>query len=102
MRGSNLIAEPRLLFESNKVMTMPAFKTWLIENQVLLIALAGQALIAIIYMVNLEARVSTLEVRGSPHLTVIDNRLTVLESQTKDNKESIDRIVGIMTKSLGK
>ena len=81
---------------------MPEFKTWLRENQVLLIALAGQALIAVIYMVNLESRVSTLEIRGSPHLAVIDNRLTVLESQTKDNKESIDRVVAIMTKSLGK
>lgn len=81
---------------------MSQFKTWLVENQVLLIALAGQALIAVVYMVNLESRVSTLEIRGSPHLAVIDNRLTVLESQTKDNKESIDRVVAIMTKNLGK
>jgi chaperonin cofactor prefoldin len=51
--------------------------------------------------VRLETRVSTLETRGSPHLSTIDNRLTVLESQTKDNKEAIDRIVAIMTKRLG-
>ena len=73
---------------------------WFKSNQGLVIALAGQAIIAGIYMVNLEARVSTLETRGSPHLSTIDNRLTVLESQTKANKESIDRIVDTMTKKL--
>ena len=65
---------------------------WFKDNQPLAIALAAQAIVAGIYMVNLEARVSTLETRGSPHLGVIDNRLTVLESQTENNKESIDRI----------
>jgi uncharacterized coiled-coil protein SlyX len=74
---------------------------WLKENQALVLALLAQAIVAGIYMVNLEARVSTLEIRGSPHLSTIDNRLTVLESQTKDNKEAIDRVVAIMTKRLG-
>ena len=88
---------------------MTELKSWFKENQTLVYFLIAQA-IAIAsaglgftsYMVRLETRVSTLEVRGSPHLNVIDNRLTVLESQTKDNKESIDRIVGIMTRELGK
>jgi hypothetical protein len=75
-------------------------KSWLKENQMLIIGLIGQAIIGGIYMVNLEARVSTLEVRGSPHLGVVDNRLTVLESQTRDNKEAIDRVVAVMTKRL--
>ena len=75
-------------------------KSWFKQNQVLVVALIGQAIVAGIYMVNLEARVSTLETRGSPHLADINTRLTVLEGQTKDNKEAIDRIVGVMTKEL--
>jgi hypothetical protein len=54
-----------------------AVTNWFKENQVLIIGLIGQAIVAGIYMVNLEARVSILEVRGSPHLQIIDNRLTV-------------------------
>ena len=71
---------------------------WFKENQGLAIALIGQAIIAGIYMVNLEARVSTLEVRGSPHLNLVDNRLTLLESQTNSNKERLDRLVDKATK----
>ena len=71
---------------------------WFRDNQVLAIALAGQAIIAGIYMVNLEARVSTLETRGSPHLGVIDNRLTVLESKTENNRDAIERIKDKLTK----
>jgi hypothetical protein len=52
------------------------------------------------YMVNLENRVATMETRGSPHLAVVDNRLTVLESQTKENKERLERVVDVMTKRL--
>ena len=71
---------------------------WFKDNQPLAIALIAQAIVAGIYMVNLEARVSTLEVRGSPHLGVIDNRLTVLESKTAANAERIDRLVDKATK----
>ena len=75
-------------------------KGWFKENQVLVIGLVGQAVIAGVYMVNLEARVSTLEDRGSPHLGEINTRLTVLEGKTSDNKEAIDRVVAVMTKEL--
>jgi hypothetical protein len=75
-------------------------RSWLKENQMLVIGLIGQATIAGIYMVNLEARVSTLENRGSPHLTVIDNRLTVLESLTKENKDRLEKVTDIMTRKL--
>jgi hypothetical protein len=86
---------------------MTTARSWLKENQTLVYFLIAQA-IAIgaatlsmtAYMVRLETRVATLETRGSPHLQVIDNRLTVLESQTKDNKEAIDRIVAVMTRKL--
>jgi hypothetical protein len=88
---------------------MTLARSWFKENQTLvyfLIAQAiaiGAAVISIVaYSVRLETRVTTLEVRGSPHLAVIDNRLTVLESQTRSNKDSIERIVDVMTRELGK
>ena len=65
---------------------------WFKENQALAIALITQALIFGGYIVSLEGRTSILETRGSPHLGIIDNRLTVLESKTENNKESIDTI----------
>jgi hypothetical protein len=86
---------------------MTELKTWVRANSTLVYFLIAQA-IAIgaavlsmtVYMTNLEARVVTLEVRGSPHLGDINNRLTVLESKTSDNKEALDRIVTIMTREL--
>ena len=72
-------------------------KSWIKENYFL-----GGLVIAIFsvtaYVVKLETRITTLETRGSPHLQVIDNRLTVLESLTKTNKESIEKIVDKLTK----
>lgn len=73
---------------------------WLKENQALVILLVGQAIVGGIYLVNLEARVSILENRGSPHLGIIDNRLTVLESLTKENKERLEKITDVMTRRL--
>jgi hypothetical protein len=79
---------------------MSTVASWFKDNQVLIIGLIGQAIIAGIYMVNLEARVNTLEVRGSPHLAEINNRLTVLEKLTESNKDSLDRIKDVMTRKL--
>ena len=80
-------------------------RSWLKENQTLVYFLIAQAIAAgtvlvslIAYSVRLEARVATLEVRGSPHLNVIENRLTLLESQMRSNKESVERIVDKLTK----
>jgi hypothetical protein len=88
---------------------MNTVKSWFHENHALVYFLVAQGLAigtAVLsitaYMVRLETRVNTLEVRGSPHLAVIDNRLTVLESRTESNKESIDRIVEVMTRELNK
>ena len=88
---------------------MTSARTWFKENATLVYFLIAQAIAigaAVLsitaYSVRLETRVATLETRGSPHLAIIDNRLTVLESQTENNKESIDRIKDIMTKDLGK
>lgn len=84
-------------------------RSWFHDNQTLIYFLIAQAIAigaAVLsmtaYMVRLETRVSTLEVRGSPHLNVIDNRLTVLESETKSNDERLDKIVEVMTRELGK
>jgi hypothetical protein len=84
-------------------------KSWFQDNQTLVYFLLAQAIaigtvaVSIIaYSVRLETRVNILEVRGSPHLAEINNRLTVLESQTQNNKQSIDRIVEIMTRELMK
>jgi hypothetical protein len=86
---------------------MTAIKGWIKDNATLVYFLIGQAvaigaavLSMTAYMVKLETRVATLEVRGSPHLADINTRLTVLEGHTKDNKEAIDRIVGVMIKEL--
>jgi hypothetical protein len=82
-------------------------KSWVKANATLVYFLIAQAIAigaAVLsmtaYMVRLETRVATLETRGSPHLSTIDNRLTVLESQTKANKDSVDRIVDVMTRKL--
>jgi hypothetical protein len=82
-------------------------KSWFSENQTLVYFLIGQliagsaAVLSITaYMVRLEARTATLETRGSPHLSTIDNRLTVLESRTETNASSITRIIDVMTKKL--
>jgi uncharacterized coiled-coil protein SlyX len=54
------------------------------------------------YMVKLEARVDTLEVRGSPHLAEINNRLTVTEKETEANEQRLNRVIEVMTRELGK
>jgi uncharacterized coiled-coil protein SlyX len=82
-------------------------KAWVRNNSTLVYFLIAQAIAIgtvgvsmISYMVRLETRVATLETRGSPHLSTIDNRLTVLESKTTENKDRLERIVDVMTKKL--
>jgi hypothetical protein len=82
-------------------------KTWMRDNSTLIyfliaqaIAIASAGLAFTSYMVRLETRVSTLEVRGSPHLNVIDNRLTVLEATTKENKDRLEKVTDVMTRRL--
>jgi uncharacterized coiled-coil protein SlyX len=86
---------------------MTVARSWLKDNSTLVYFLIAQAIALgaagasmLAYSVRLETRVTTLEIRGSPHLQVIDNRLTVLESKTTENKRSIDRVVDVMTKEL--
>jgi uncharacterized coiled-coil protein SlyX len=86
---------------------MTAARSWLRENQTLVYFLVAQAiaigaavLSVTAYMVRLETRVSTLEIRGSPHLAEINNRLTVLEKETERNTARLERIIDVMTKEL--
>jgi hypothetical protein len=79
--------------------------SWFRENSVLVTFLIGQALTVgaalaslIAYSARLESRVHTLETRGSPHLERIDNRLTALESRTKENGDRLERIVDVLTR----
>ena len=88
---------------------MTAIKSWFQENSTLIyfliaqsIAIAAAGIRIIAYLVRVETRVTTLEIRGSPHLEKIGGRLTVLESQTQSNKASIERIVDVMTRDLGR
>lgn len=78
-------------------------QSWISQNHFLVaqaIASAAAVISLVIYMTNLESRLSTLEIRGSPHLSEINNRLTVLESTTKDNKERLQKVTDVMTREL--
>ena len=86
---------------------MTEFKSWFRDNSTLVYFLIAQAFAligggawALSYMTTLENRVATMETRGSPHLSEINTRLTVLEGQTKDNKDSLERIKDVMTRKL--
>lgn len=79
-------------------------KSWIKENTSLVVFLVAQLLAmgagaaaVIAYSVKLETRVSIMETRGAEYtaarLGKIDERLTVLEQNIKDNKERIDRIL---------
>jgi uncharacterized coiled-coil protein SlyX len=88
---------------------MTSVKSWFHDNQALVyflvaqgVAIGAAVLSITAYMVELEARVNTLEVRGSPHLAEINNRLTVTEKETEANKASLNRIIDVMTRELGK
>lgn len=93
-------------------------KSWVKENATLVYFLIAQTIAltsGLAYIVNwkadLESRVHILEVRGSPHLAEINNRLTVTEKETQANTDRfeaeriridkrIDEIVRIMTRDL--
>jgi hypothetical protein len=81
------------------------FKSWFQENHTLVYFLIGQAIALgaalaslIAYSVRLETRVSTLETRGSQHIEKIESRLIAVESQSRSNKERIERLVDAATR----
>lgn len=82
-------------------------KGWLRENATLVYFLLAQAAALVSlsfwglsYMVQLEARVSALETRGSSHVAEINNRLTVTERETDANRRSLERIIEVMLREL--
>ena len=88
-------------------MMVETAKTWLRENSTLvyfliaqLIGIGAAVLSMTAYMTRLEARVGTLEIRGSPHLAEINNRLTTTEKRDGRQPGTLDRMVGVMTTEL--
>lgn len=79
-------------------------RSWIKENTSLVVFLGAQiiamgagAAAIIAYSVKLETRVHIMETRGAEYtvsrMNGFDQRITVLESMIKDNKERIDRIL---------
>jgi len=79
-------------------------KNWLTEHSTVVSFLVLQGIALLTYAVRLETRVAILETRGAPYtverLAGIDNRLTVLETTTTQNKERLDVVIDVMTREL--
>jgi len=87
--------------------------SWFKENSTLALFLIGQliamgagATTLLAYSVKLETRVHTMETRGAEYTVArmeeMKMRITVLEQHIKQNEYSINRIIAIMTRDLGK
>jgi hypothetical protein len=88
-------------------------KSWFGQNQALVLFLGAQAVAVgtaaaaiLAYSVRLETRVSIMETRGAEYTVArmqeMQQRITVLEQMIKTNEHSINRIIAIMTRDLGK
>lgn len=70
------------------------------------IAIGAGAASVLAYMVKLETRVHIMEHRGAEYtvsiIAEIKKRLTEVEGHIKNNERSIDRIIDVMTRELGK
>jgi formylmethanofuran dehydrogenase subunit B len=86
-------------------------KSWIRENSTLIYFLIAQfiaigAFVAsgLAYMVKLETRVNTMEVRGAAYtvsrMDEMKLRINSLEQQIEQNERSINRIVDTLTKRL--
>ena len=92
---------------------MTELKSWFSQNQALAIFLIAQAVALgtaaaaiLAYSVRLETRVYIMEHRGAEYTVArmqeMQNRITVLEQSIKKNETSIERIVTLLTRDLGK
>lgn len=92
---------------------MSELRAWARQNATLLYFLIAQAFgigaavfSLTVYMTTMEGRVSILENRGAPYtvdrLTRIDEKLTIMEQRATQNTASIERIIDVLTKELGK
>ena len=88
-------------------------KSWLGDNQAMVLFLIAQAVAVgtgaaaiLAYSVRLETRVHIMETRGAEYtvarMSEMQQRITVLEQMIKTNEHSINRIIAIMTRDLGK
>jgi len=88
-------------------------RSWFRQNSTLIyfliaqfIAIGAGAASVLAYMVKLETRVHIMEHRGAEYTVSIiaemKKRITELEGEIKNNQRSIDRIVDVMTRELGK
>jgi site-specific recombinase XerD len=88
-------------------------RSWIRENSTLIgfllaqfVALGAAATTIIAYATRLEVRVHTMETRGAEYTVArmeeMKQRITVLEQNIKQNEFSINRIIAIMTRDLGK
>lgn len=79
-------------------------RSWFRENQTMVLFLIAQAIAIgaaaaalIAYSVKLETRVHIMETRGAEYTVArmeeMKQRISVLESNMKDNKDRIDRIL---------
>jgi voltage-gated potassium channel Kch len=88
-------------------------KSWFRDNSTLIyfliaqfIAIGAGAASILAYAVKLETRVHIMETRGAEYTVArmeeIRRRITVLEGDIENNKDSIKRVIDIMTRELGK
>jgi uncharacterized coiled-coil protein SlyX len=88
-------------------------RTWFRQNSTLIyfliaqfIAIGAGAASVLAYMVKLETRVYIMEHRGAEYtvsvIAEMKRRITELEGKIDKNEKSIDRIVDVMTRELGK
>ena len=81
-------------------------KSWFTEHYALVFFLIAQGAAILTYMVRLETRVSIMETRGAAYtverLNRIDEKITILETITQQNKASIDKVIEVMTRELNK
>jgi predicted negative regulator of RcsB-dependent stress response len=77
-------------------------KSFLRDNHTLVIFLVVQAIAIVAYSVKLETRVSTMETRGAEYsvarMAKMEERITVLEQDSKKHTSQLERIVDLLTK----
>ena len=94
-------------------MMVEKLKSWFGENQTLIlflgaqaVALATAAAAILAYSVRLETRVGIMETRGAEYTVArmdeMKQRIAILEQNIKQNEHSINRIVAVLTRDLGR
>lgn len=88
-------------------------RSWFRSNSTLIyfliaqfIAIGAGAASILAYMVKLETRVAIMETRGAEYtvqrMEEMRLKIAVLERQINRNEDSINRVIGVLTRDLGK